>query len=179
MAGYVPTLDDYLDLRHKFMELVKDYLLLYQMNGVQSIVDLYIDCSEKAEEALQSAKELIVQVNRIDALAATDAAALWDVWPEVNNILEDYAFHHVEVKGGVVHGVHEWFKPLWVAAKAWNLDIGEEVETRVGRPVGRPKGSSTYLTSESVRAWLAPYIKALWDEGKYPTQGIVAERASV
>ena len=69
--------------------------------------------------------------------------------------------------------------PAVYLAKAWGKDIGEEVETRSGRPVGRPKGSSMYLTSESVQAWLAPYIKALWDEGKHPTQEQVATLADV
>ena len=175
MAEYEPTFGDYLDLRHNFMELVKDYLLLYQMNGVQSIVDLYIDTSEKAEEALQSAKDLIVQVDRIDALAATDHAALGDVWPEVNNILEDYSFHHVEVKGGVVHGVHEWFKPLWVAAKALGLDVGK-IEEEVARQMGRPRGTGSYPTKESFNTAHQEAISRLRKRGDFnPSQEKIAE----
>jgi hypothetical protein len=128
MARYVSTVEEFNRLRGQLMELAKDYLLLYRMNGVRNIVDLHldrIDRSERAEAALQSAKDLIAQVERIEALADTDAEALGDVWQEVLDLLEDYSFDYVEVKTGVVHRVHEPFKPLWVAAKALGLSDGK------------------------------------------------------
>jgi hypothetical protein len=117
------------------VELAKDYLLLYRMNGRQSIVDMHINCSDKAEEALQAAKDLMAQVNRIDVLADTEAEALGRIWPDVLDILENYSLHHVIVETGVEVGVHEFFKLLWVAAKNLGLSDGEieEVAAKLRR----------------------------------------------
>jgi hypothetical protein len=137
MDGYVPTPKEFDEVSGQLVELAKDYLLLYRMNGRQSIVDMHIDCSDKAEEALQAAKDLMAQVNRIDVLADTDAEALGRIWPDVLDILENYSFHHVIVETGVEVGVHEFFKPLWVAAKNLGLSDGEIEEAAAKLRRGR------------------------------------------
>jgi hypothetical protein len=145
MARYVPTIEEFNTLRGQLTELAKDYLLLYQMDGVRNNVDLHldrIDRSERAEAALQSTKDLIAQVERIEGLAETDAEALGDEWQDVLDILEHYSFHYVDVETGVVHSVHEPFKPLWVAARALGLDTGEIDEAVANLRRGRPKDST-------------------------------------
>jgi hypothetical protein len=179
MAGYVPTVEEFERVRGQLMELAKDYLILYQMNGVQNIVDLYIDCSEKAKEALQSAKDLMAHVEHIEALAETDAEALGDEWQDVLDILEDYSFHHVDVESGVVHRVHESFKPLWVAAEALGLHTGGMGEAIANLRRGRPRGSSMYQSPESILEWLGPYVKTCKEGGRYPTRELVASYANV
>ena len=111
MTRYVPPYADYCDLRDKFMELVCDYLLLYEMRGVKSYED--IDLSQifperyeyRRDEALRTAEYLLDTVEHIDVLAQYAAAELGDVWPNLVAILERV-------------GPHDSFKPLWVVAKA-------------------------------------------------------------
>ena len=96
------------------------------------------------------------------------------MWPEVNNILEDYSIHHVDVKSGVVHRVHECFKPLWVAAEALGLDVGK-IEKVAGR-MGRPPGTGSYATPELFNTAQQEAISRLLKRGDFnPSQERIAE----
>jgi hypothetical protein len=124
MTGYVPTIEEYSQLRAEFMELCDDYLVLYLMRGQRDFCDTFLSPSEKAqreEAAWETANNLMDLVERIDTLAGTPA--LGEDWPELLAISERYA------------GVHESFKPMRVVAEAWRVDIGQSVaDLRRGRP---------------------------------------------
>ena len=167
MAGYVPTYDDYSDLRHRFMELIQDYFLVVKFSGLGGPDDVGLGpeiLAMKFERAENTVNNLMKIVQTMDFLADSPGVKdLHDSWFNLVDILDGYS------------GVHERFKPLREMAKAWDMDIGEEVANRVGRP----KGSSKYQTPESILELVGPYIKALKGEGKHPTRALVAEGIGV
>ena len=176
MTGQVPT-EEVVQVCWQFMELAEDYLLLSRMNGVENIVDLFLDESQKdrrSEAAFQTAKDLLDQVKSIDALAKFAPEVLAGDWPDVLALLAAYSFHHVDVETGVVVGVHEWFQPLWVAAEALGLDVEvlkgaveEEVAAgRRGRPVWSGRIASAEQFIEDAHKLCAPYF----ERGERPTE---------
>ena len=174
MADNVPAYDAYdayLKLRHRFIERIEDYFLVCQFGGFSGPDDFGQGPAHLAfmyEAAMHKVNHLIEVVRAMDARAnlpiGTSVQESMDLPPSFSDMME------------LSSDMHDRLKPLRELAKAWEKDIGEEVDKQVGKPVGRPKGSSMYPTSESIVKWLGPHIKALWDEGKHPTRDLVAER---
>ena len=167
MADNVPTYDDYSDLRRKYMELVVDYSLVVEFNGLGGPDDVGRGpdiLAMKLKWAMRAAKGLTAVVEAMDFFAnSPDLKDLHNEWPHFVATFDWYS------------GRHERFKLLRDLAKLWNIHVdGEEV-----RRGGRPKGSTMHLTRESIVEWLRPYIKSLDAEGKHPTRALVAELAGV
>jgi hypothetical protein len=152
-----PDPDEYRRVRDKLREIFEDYVLLYSMRGVQYHIDVYRDASEldqRAEEALEDAKDLDGLLERMHTLATTDPRALQDEWPGILDALECYTYHHQFLKG---------VRPL---AKLWQLDIGQAIARALP---GRPTTASP-IARDQKELWRVGNQALARFEGKDPGQ---------